>query len=75
MTEEVKVQQNIVDFDVANIELEQKLEKRNQAEETLKQEQIKTVATINETEQLRQKLEAQEGKTRSRKYSGIIAQD
>ena len=62
VTEEVKVQQNIVDFDVANIELEQKLEKRNQAEETLKQEQIKTVAAINETEQLRQKLEAQEDK-------------
>ena len=50
VTEEVKVQHSVVDFDVANIELEQKLEKRNQAEETLKQEQIKTVAAINETD-------------------------
>lgn len=73
VTQEVKLQHSIVDFDVANIELEQKLEKRNQAEETLKQEQIKTVATTNETEQLRQKLEAIEEK-REAEIQRIIAQ-
>lgn len=73
VTEEIKVQHSVVENDVANIELEQKLEKRNQAEETLKQEQIKTVAAINETEQLRQKLEAQEDK-REAEIQRIIAQ-
>lgn len=72
-TEEIKVQQNIVDFDVANIELEQKIQKRDQANEGLKQEQIKTLAAINETEQLRQKLEALEDK-REAEIQRIIAQ-
>lgn len=61
-TEEVKVNQNIVEFDIQNVELAIKGEKLNQSEERLKQEQIKTSAAQNETLQLIEKTEALEGK-------------
>lgn len=61
-TEGVKVQQETVNYDIENIKLDQKIERREQENEKLKQEQIKTLGARNETEQLRQKIEAQEGK-------------
>lgn len=61
-TEEVKVKQNIVEFDIANVELAIRGEKLNQSNERLKQEQIKTTAAQNETIQLVAKIEATEGK-------------
>ena len=61
-TEEVTVKKEIVKFDIANVNLASEQEKLAQANEGLKQEQIKTLAAQNETEQLRQKMEAIEGK-------------
>jgi hypothetical protein len=72
-TEGVKVQQEIVNYDTENIKLDQKLERREQEDEKLKQEQIKTLGTRNETEQLRQKIEAQEDK-RDAEINSIRAQ-
>lgn len=72
-SEGVKVQQEIVNYDIENIKLDQKIEKREQENEKLKQEQIKTLGARNETEQLRQKIEAQEGK-RDAEISSIKAQ-
>lgn len=60
-TEETRVKQNIVKFDIENVRLEQGKEKLTQENEVLKQEQIKTLASKNETEQTRQFLEAKEG--------------
>ena len=61
-TEEIKVNQNIVEFDTQNVELAIKGEKLNQASERLRQEQVKTVAAQNETSQLILKIQATEGK-------------
>jgi len=61
-TEEVKVKQEITKFDIENVNLASTQEKLSQANEGLKQEQIKSLAAQNETEQLRQKMEALEGK-------------
>lgn len=72
-TEGVKVEQEIVNYDIANIQLDQKLEKREQEDEKLKQEQLKTIGTRNETEQVRQKIEVQEQK-RDAEIQSILSQ-
>ena len=61
-TEGVKVQQEVVRFDRQNIELSIDYEKLAQTDEKLKQEQIITNATRNETGLLIQKIEATERK-------------
>ena len=61
-TEGVKVQQEVVRFDRQNIELSIDYEKLAQTDEKLKQEQIITSATRNETGLLIQKIEATERK-------------
>lgn len=71
-TEGVKVEQEIVNYDIENVRLDQKFEKLEQENEKLKQEQIKSLAARNETEQLRLKIEAQEGK-RNAEISSINA--
>jgi hypothetical protein len=71
--EEVKVKQEIVNFDIANVGLEINFEKLNQTNEKLKQEQVKTLAAQNETAQLIEKTEALEGK-RSAEIQRIRAQ-
>jgi len=71
--ESVKVKHEIVNFDIANVTLETNKEKLNQANEKLKQEQVKTLAAQNETAQLIEKTEALEGK-RSAEIQRIRAQ-
>jgi len=61
-TEEIKVAQDIVEFDTQNVELAIKGEKLNQSVERLRQEQVKTIAAQNETVQLVLKIEATEQK-------------
>lgn len=61
-TEGVKVQQEVVRFDRQNIELSIDYEKLTQTDEKLKQEQIITSATRNETSLLVQKIQATERK-------------
>jgi hypothetical protein len=58
----VKVQQEIVRFDIQNVELSTTKEKLEHSNERLKQAQITTTALQNETSQLALKFEAQEGK-------------
>lgn len=72
-TECVKVQQELINYDIENIKVDQKLERREQENEKLKQEQIKTLGARNETEQLRQKIEANELK-RDAEIQNINAQ-
>jgi hypothetical protein len=71
--EEVRVKSEVVNFDIANVALETNKEKLNQANEKLKQEQVKTLAAQNETAQLIEKTEALEGK-RSAEIQRIRAQ-
>jgi hypothetical protein len=61
-TEQVKVHQEVVCFDRQNVELGIDREKLEQSNEKLKQAQITTLATRNETTQLIQKIEANEGR-------------
>jgi hypothetical protein len=61
-TEGIKTQQEIVKFDTQRVQLDIEFETLEQRTEKLKQAQITTLAGRNETEQLRQKFEAIEGK-------------
>lgn len=61
-TEGVKVQHEVVNFDIANVNLATNQEKLLQADEKLIQAQVTTQAYRNETEQLRQFFEAKEQK-------------
>lgn len=61
-TEGVKTQQEIVNFDVANINLDINREKLTQADEKLIQARVTTQAYRNETEQMRMFFEAKEQK-------------
>ena len=60
--EQVKTQQEIVHFDIANVEFETSLEKLKQADQKLIMGKINTQALINETQQLRLLTEALEQK-------------
>ena len=61
-TEEIKTQETIVNYDIARINLETTIEKRDEAIEKLNQQQVKTLAAVNETNQLIQLVEAKENK-------------
>lgn len=61
-TEGVKVQHEVVNFDLANVNLATNQEKLLQADEKLIQAQVTTQAYRNETEQMRQFFEAKEQK-------------
>jgi hypothetical protein len=61
-TEGVKVQEEIVRFDKQHIELDIDINKREQSNETLKQEQVKLTGMQKQTSQIVLKIEAQERK-------------
>lgn len=61
-TEEVKTAQTIVSWDTERINLETSISKRDEANERLKQQQVKTLGAVNETNQLMQLVTAKEAK-------------
>ena len=59
-TEEIKTNQTIVTYDTERINLESAISKRDEANERLKQQQVKTLGAVNETNQLMQLITAKE---------------
>ncbi len=71
-TEEIKTNQTIVTYDTERINLEGAVSKRDEANERLKQQQVKTLGAVNETNQLMQLITAKEAQ-RDANIQSVIA--